>query len=81
MLRPEDERHLDVWAVVVAQLLPIPEIGGSNPVIGNIIYYQVYKNCIEKMTIKKKRPGMAQFLRCRYDIGTGMFLDRYLTRM
>ena len=81
MLRPEDERHLDVWAVVVALLLPIPEIGGSNPVIGNIIYYQVYKNCIEKMTIKKKRPGMAQFLRCRYDIGTGMFLDRYLTRM
>ena len=30
------------WAVVVAQLversLPIPEVPGSNPVIGNIIY-------------------------------------------
>ena len=39
------------------------------------------QKCIETMTIKKKRPGMAQFLRCRYGIGTGMFLNRYLTRM
>jgi len=55
-------------AVVVAQLveqsLPIPEVRGSNPVIGNnlnilnICYCQL---CIEKTKIKKKRPGMAQF--------------------
>ena len=37
------------WAVVVAQLvarlLPTPVIRGSNPVISNIIYYQL--NCIK----------------------------------
>ena len=55
-----------IRAVVVAQLeersLPIPEIRGSNPVIGYNIYYHLYlKNCIEKTKIKKKRPGTAQF--------------------
>ena len=55
-------------AVVVAQLverlLPIPEVRGSNPVIGKdlnltFVYCQL---CIEKTKIKKKRPGMAHFL-------------------
>ena len=46
-------------AVVVAQLversLPKPGIRGSNPVIGNIFYYQLYlKSDIEKTKIKKK---------------------------
>ena len=50
------------WAVVVAQLverqLPEPEINGSNPVIGNIIYYKLYlKNCVEEKKIKKKEAG------------------------
>ena len=27
-----------LWAVVVAQLLPIPEIRGSNPNIGKVLY-------------------------------------------
>ena len=52
--------------VVVAQLversLPIPEVRGSNPVIGKNLYLYltfVYRQlCIEKMKIKK-RPGMA----------------------
>ena len=51
-------------AVVEAQLvewsLPTPEIRSSNPDISNFIYYQLYKNCVEKTKIKKKRLGMAQ---------------------
>ena len=48
------------WAVVVAQLveqlLPTPDIRGSNPDIGKILS----TNCtLEKTKIKKKRPGMA----------------------
>ena len=53
-------------AVVVAQLvellLPIPEVRGSNPVIGKIYIEHLTVNCIEKTKIKKKRPGMAHFL-------------------
>ena len=45
---------------LVEQLLPIPEVLGSNPVIGNILYSPFSVNCIEKPKIKKKRPGMAQ---------------------
>ena len=51
--------------VVVAQLversLPIPEVRGSNPVIGKNLYRTFTVNCIEKTKIKKKRPGMAHF--------------------
>ena len=48
------------WVVVVAQLversLPTPEICSSNPDISEILT----TNCtLEKMKIKKKRPGMA----------------------
>ena len=54
------------WAVVLAQLveqlLPIPEILGSNPVIGKNLYWTCTVNCIEKTKIKKKRSGMAHFL-------------------
>ena len=54
-------------AVVVAQLieraLPIPEVCGSNPVIGKNLYIEhlLIVNCIEKTKINKKRPGMAHF--------------------
>ena len=57
---------LKVRAVVVAQLversLPIPEVRSLNPVIGKnlFVYCQL---CIEKMKIKKKRPGMAHFFK------------------
>ena len=48
------------WSVVVAQLveqlLPIPEVHGSNPVIGKTLYCTFTVNCIEKTKIKKKRP-------------------------
>ena len=53
-------------AEVVAQLvewsLPTPEIHGTNPVIGNYFLLSTVfkKNFIEKMTIKKKMPVMAQ---------------------
>ena len=46
-----------VVSQLVEQLFPIPEIRSSNPVIGNIIFYQL--NWKAEMT---KRPGMAQFL-------------------
>ena len=54
-------------AVVVAQLavrsILTPEIS-SNLVIGNFIYHQMYKICcVEKIKIKKKRPGLVQFLK------------------
>ena len=39
---------------VVVRLLPIPEIRGSNPVIGKFLSII---NCIEKTKIKKKTPG------------------------
>ena len=56
-----------VWAVVVAQLversLLTPEVRGSNPVIGNNLYWIFSVNCIEKTKIKKKRPGLAHFLK------------------
>ena len=42
-------------AQLVERLLPTPEIRCSNPVIGNIIYYQLdLKSDIEKTKIKKK---------------------------
>ena len=53
-------------AEVVAQLvewsLPTPEIHGTNPVIGNYFLLSTVfkKNFIEKMTIKKKMPVLAQ---------------------
>ena len=54
------EKH---WAVIVAQLvelsLSIPEVRGSNPVIGKNLYSTFIVNSIEKTKIKKKRPGMA----------------------
>ena len=57
---------LDIPTVVVAELversLPILEVRSSNPIfIKNI--YQPLVNCIEKMKIKKKRSGMAHFLK------------------
>ena len=57
-----------MWAVVEAQLLerslPTPEVCGSNPGIGNIYIEHLFPvNCIEKMKIKKKRPGMAHFFK------------------
>ena len=56
-------------AVVVAQLieraLPIPEVCGSNPVIGKNLYIEhlFTVNCIEKMKIKKKVAGNGPFLK------------------
>ena len=53
---------LTTGAVVVAQLverlLPIPEVRGSNPVIGKNLYGTFTVNCIEKTKIKKKMPVM-----------------------
>ena len=55
------------WEVVVAQLversLPIPEVRGSNPVIGKklltiIVYCQL---CIEKTKNKEKEAGNGPF--------------------
>ena len=54
-------RRRKLGAVVVAQLgersLPIPEVRGSNPVIGKKLYWTFTVNCNEKTKIKKKNPG------------------------
>ena len=55
-------------AVIVVQLvkplLLILEVHGSNPVIGKIYVEHLFTvNCIEKTKIKKKRPGIAHFLK------------------
>ena len=49
-------------AQLVERSLPIPEVHGSNPVIGINLYRTFTVNCIEKTKIKKKRPGIAHFL-------------------
>ena len=46
-----------VVAQLVEQLLPIPDVRSSNPVIGKKFILNIY--CIEKTKIKKKRPEMA----------------------
>ena len=57
-------------AVVVAQLvewsLPIPEVRGSNPVIGKTFYIEhlFTVNCVKDEN-KEKRPGMAHFFKTR----------------
>ena len=54
---------INIWAVVVAQAversIPIPEVRGSNPIMGKNLYLTFTVNCIEKTKIKKKRSGMA----------------------
>ena len=43
------------------RLLPIPEVRSLNPVVDkNYIDHLFTVNCIEKVTIKKKRPGRAR---------------------
>ena len=75
------------WAVVVAQLveraLPIPEVRGLNPVIGNnlclywtFVYCQL---CIEKTKIRKKRPGMAHFKKLNLQLSHPLALPGYYT--
>ena len=50
--------------------LPTPDIRGSNPVIGNFIYYQLYQlSRIDKTKIKKKRLGMAHLFKKFNSIG------------
>ena len=48
-------------AQLVERLLPIPEVRGSNPVIGKNLYRTFTVNCIEKTKIKEKRAEMAHF--------------------
>ena len=54
-------------AVVVAQLverlLPIPEVRGSNPVIGKFNEHSLTVNCIEKTKIKIKEAGNGPFFK------------------
>ena len=61
----KSEMNKSIWEVVVAQLvewsLPIPEVRGSNPVIGKNLLILNIVNCLEKTKIKKKRPGMAHY--------------------
>ena len=43
---------------LVERSLPIPEVCGSNPVMGKNLYRTFTVNCIEKTKIKEKRPGI-----------------------
>ena len=56
---------VDGVAQLVERSLPTPEVRGSNPVIGKLLsdIYLFTDNYIEKTKIKKKRPGMAHFLK------------------
>ena len=58
-------------AQLVEQPLLIPEVRGSDPVIGKIYIDQLFTiNCIEKKKINKKRPGMAHFFLKKKKIST-----------
>ena len=49
-------------AQLVEQSLAIPEVRGSNPVIGKIYIEHLFPvNCIEKTKIKKKEAGNGLF--------------------
>ena len=48
--------------------LPIPEIRGSNPVIGKLIFINCFKNCIEKTKIKEKEAGNGPILEKELDV-------------
>ena len=50
-------------AELVERSLPIPEVQVSNPVIAKNLYWTFTVKCIEKMKIKKKRPGMVHFFK------------------
>ena len=53
---------MDVAHLVERSLL-IPEVHGSNPVIGKINIENLFTiSCIEKTKINKRRSGMAHFL-------------------
>ena len=71
--RPKINNKRGRWGVIVAQLVersrPISEVCGLNPVIGKYLFWTLFTvNCIEKTKIKKKRPGLAHFLKnsCRF---------------
>ena len=57
----KERRRTLVVVKLVAGSLPTPEIRGSNPVIGNFIYYQLRKKCVEKREIKKKEAKNGPF--------------------
>ena len=66
---------IKLWAVVVAQSvewsLPIPEVRGSNPVIGKHLNRTFTVNCIEKTKIKEKEAGNGPFLKDMSSLGIG----------
>ena len=54
-------------AQLVEQLLAIPEVRSSNPVIDKIYLEHLFTaNCIEKTKIKKKRQGIAHFYKKKH---------------
>ena len=62
LYKPNRERRAGVVVQLVERLLPTQEVCSSNPVISKIskhIFLTV--NCIEKMNVKKKEAGSAQF--------------------
>ena len=53
---------------LVEQSLPIPEVNGSNPVIGKLLNMEhlFTANCIKKTKINIKRPGMAHVIKNKH---------------
>ena len=75
---------------VVEWSLLTPEIRGSNRVIGNFIYFQLYLNCNEKTKINKKEAGIgpnkkkqcAHFMKSQIALSrTSFFKDGFSSTM
>ena len=65
-------------ALLVERSIPIPEVRGSNPVIGKNLFWTFTVRCIEKTKIKKKRSGLAHLkkIRTAYPLGEGMMVHQ-----
>ena len=72
-----DSKGIDLTQLV-EWLLPIPEVYGSNPVIGKNLYWTFTVNCIEKTKIKKKRPRMGLLKKYRFERVMSGFEHNYV---
>ena len=65
-------------AVIVAQLVewlvPIPEVGGSNPVISKLYFSHILSTVLKKTKIKKNEAGNGSFK-------NGLLLDVFDSRL
>ena len=65
-----------VGAQLVERLLPIPEVRGSNPVIGKIVLNIVYCQLYWKDENKEKEAGNGPFFKKNQSILTSLDLEK-----